>query len=67
VKAITSTDGPQYVAITPSQGDVHLEAWVKFALLPGVHIGEIGTVAIFARIPKKRLVKRVERLAELLA
>lgn len=58
-----TVDGPQYLVIRPSQGSVHLEAWVTF--LPG--IGEIGTVAIFARIPMKRLVKRVERLAQLLA
>ncbi|MGC1801992.1 MAG: hypothetical protein WA701_16535, partial [Solirubrobacterales bacterium] len=28
-----TTDGPQYLVITPSQDSVHLEAWVTF--LPG--------------------------------
>ena len=62
-----SNDGAQYIAITPSQDGVHLEAWVRFTILPGLSIGEIGTVAIFARIPMKRLMKRVEHLAQFLA
>ena len=57
----------QFVTITPTQDAVHLEAWIKFGILPRVYVGEIGTVAIFGRIPMQSLVKRVERLGQLLA
>ncbi len=58
--------GPQYIQFRARPGELTLEAWIKFALLPGVYIGEMGINGFFAFIPKKKLKARVsviERLA----
>lgn len=54
--------GPQFVLLEPAEGAVHLEAWIKFALLPGVYLGEMGISGAFALIPKKKLKGRVDKL-----
>lgn len=59
--------GPQFIRFYAKPGRLKLEAWIKFALLPGVYIGEMGIDGFFAYIPKKKLKARVieiERLAE---
>jgi len=58
--------GPQYVFLTPKEGSLHLEAWIKFALLPGVYLGEMGIEGAFGMIPKKKLKKRVLEIEELI-
>lgn len=57
--------GPQFLRVEPSGDKVRLEAWIKFALLPGVYLGEMGIEGAFAMIPKKKLKKRVEAIQEL--
>jgi len=54
--------GPQFVLLMPGEGAVHLEAWIKFALLPGVYLGEMGITGAFALIPKKKLKGRVDQI-----
>jgi hypothetical protein len=58
--------GPQFVKLAPSGNQVHLEAWIKFALLPGVYLGEMGITGAFGMIPKKKLKKRVEAIEGLI-
>lgn len=58
--------GPQFVQVDRRDDGLHLEAWIKFALLPGVYLGEMGLDGAFAIIPKRKLKKRVEALEELL-
>jgi len=58
--------GPQFVSFEVKPGKLHLEAWIKFALLPGVYLGEMGIDGVFAFIPKgmlKSRVKEIEKLA----
>ena len=52
--------GPQLVHVAPANGAIHIEAWIKFALLPGVYLGELGTTGAFGMIPKRALKKRVD-------
>jgi hypothetical protein len=61
-KQWVSFDGPQYVVVSASRGSVHLEAWI--VMPPRM---EIGTVAIFGRIPMRNLMKRVAHLEQGLA
>jgi hypothetical protein len=51
--------GPQFVRYESHPGQLVLEAWIKFALLPGVYFGEMGIDGMFAFIPKKLLKSRV--------
>ena len=57
---------PQYVKAACQNGWVYLEAWLRFAILPGVYVGEMGLTGFFAALPKKMLRDRVNMLATLL-
>ncbi len=50
---------PQYLKLSDLGGTYVLEAWIKFALLPGVYVGEMGINGAFGAIPKKLLKDRV--------
>lgn len=59
--------GPQYLSYEVQPGKLLLDAWIKFALLPGVYMGEMGIDGFFAFIPKSKLKARVrviERMAK---
>ena len=58
--------GPQYLILRPKEDNIHLEAWIKFALLPGVYLGEMGIDGAFGMIPKKKLKKRVLAVEDLI-
>ena len=58
--------GPQFIRYESHPGHLVLEAWIKFALLPGVYLGEMGIDGFFAFIPKKMLKGRmvdIERIS----
>jgi hypothetical protein len=61
-KGLGLVTGPQFMVFAISENKIHLEAWIKFALLPGVYFGEMGTEGIFGLIPKKLLKKKIEDL-----
>jgi len=54
--------GPQFVRYESHPGQLLLEAWIKFALLPGVYLGEMGIDGVFAFIPKKMLKGKVQEI-----
>ncbi|HVZ38081.1 MAG TPA: hypothetical protein VHI13_02305 [Candidatus Kapabacteria bacterium] len=51
--------GPQLIRFEINPGKLHLEAWIQFALFPGVYVGEMGIDGAFAFVPKRLLKKRV--------
>lgn len=51
--------GPQFLKLIPGEGKVHVEAWIKFAILPGVFLGEMDTEGFVGAAPKRKLRKRV--------
>lgn len=57
--------GPQYVRFEVVPGTLKLEAWIKFALLPGVYLGEMGIDGVIGLIPKRKLKARVEEIEHL--
>jgi hypothetical protein len=57
--------GPQFVRFEAHPGQLRLEAWIKFALLPGVYLGEMGIHGWFAFIPKMQLKSRVQEIERL--
>lgn len=57
---------PQFIKISSLQGHVHLEAWIKQAILPGVYVSEMGLDGAYGFAIKKVLKDRVDALARLL-
>lgn len=57
---------PQFIKFSTYQGNVHLEAWIKQAILPGVYVGEMGLNGAYGFAIKKLLKDRVDALARLL-
>lgn len=66
-KGVGFLTAPQYVKATCQNGWVYLEAWIRFAILPGVYLGEMGLTGFFGAVPKKMLRDRVNMLASLLS
>lgn len=58
--------GPSFVRIAYSEGYLILSAWIKFALLPGVFMGEMGITGFFGSLPKKKLKRRVDHIIEII-
>ena len=50
---------PQYLSITFTPNSILVEAFIKYALLPGVYIGEMGINGFFGAMPKQLLAGRV--------
>lgn len=57
---------PQFIKLSSQNGVVHLEAWLKYAWLPGVYSGEMGLTGFFGIAMKKMLQGRVDMLLALL-
>lgn len=54
--------GPQMILVGIVPGSIRIEAWIKFALLPGVYVGEMGLDGFVGGIPKQALKSRVKEL-----
>ena len=54
---------PQFIKVVVQPGTVHIEAWLKNALLPGIYYGEMGVTGAFGFAIKQMLKDRVDRLA----
>ncbi|MBN2352980.1 MAG: hypothetical protein JXD23_10465 [Spirochaetales bacterium] len=61
-KGVGLLTAPQFLKTEIRESTVHLEAWLKTALLPGVYVGEMGTTGAYAFAVKAVLRKRVEKL-----
>ena len=57
---------PQLVSVKTIAGSVKVEAWIKFALLPFVFVGEMGLDGFFGAIPKGMLRDKVTMLVKLI-
>ena len=57
--------GPTFLKIMADQDRIVVEAWIKFAVVPGVYAGEMGIDGVFGAVPKSMLsgrVRNVERM-----
>ena len=57
---------PQFIKISYQNGTLTIEAWLKFALLPGVYAGEMGLKGFVGAIPKSALKSKIDQLIYLL-
>jgi len=57
---------PQYMAITFTPQEVVVEAFIRYAILPGVYVGEMGIEGAMLAIPKGLLSKRVDAVQKYL-
>lgn len=54
---------PQYMGFKFLNGStIHIEAWIRFALLPGVYLGDLALKGFFGFALKKYLLGRVNHL-----
>ena len=51
--------GPTFIKVSFSPVSVRIEAWMKFAILPGVYAGELGLTGFVGAAVKGPLKKRV--------
>lgn len=59
--------GPSFIKLNYADNKIKIEAWIKFAVLPFVFVGEMGLDGFFAAIPKSTLSGRVTTLIRLLS
>lgn len=53
---------PQYIKFFYQNGVAHIEAWLKFAILPGVYCGEMGLTGAWGFAIKQALKGKVDAL-----
>lgn len=64
-KGLGFMSGPSFVKVSFTDKTVRVEAWIKFAILPGVYAGEMdlnGFVGIAVKAPLKYRVQQVETI-----
>ena len=66
-KGVGVLTAPQYLSVTYGPNTVTVQAFIKYALLPGVYIGEMGIDGFFGAIPKQNLKKRVVAVEQLIS
>lgn len=59
-KGMGVATGPSFIKVMAGNGRVIVEAWIKFAALPGVYAGETGIDGVLGAIPKAFLRTRVQ-------
>jgi len=57
---------PQFIKTTYVNGVLTLEAWIKFAWLPGVYSGEMDLEGFFGALVKSALKEKINSLIKLL-
>lgn len=57
---------PQFIKVAPFDGHLRIEAWIKFALLPGVYFGESDMTGFMGGPVKRALAQRVNALEQAL-
>lgn len=65
-KGVGLAAAPQFIKVSSENGQVHLEAWLKIPILPGVYCGEMGLTGFYAIAIKKMLKSRVDLLLSVL-
>jgi hypothetical protein len=65
-KGIGMLAAPQFLKTEIKSGALHIEAWLKNALLPGVYVGEMGITGFYGFAIKAALRKRVDKLTALI-
>ena len=63
---VGALSSPQFIKYSYENGVLTLEAWLKFAWLPGVYSGEMGLTGFFGALPKSALKGKVDQLTFLL-
>ena len=57
---------PQFIKVDYMNGQIHIEAWLKMVLLPGVYFSEMNLKGGYGILLKKELQKTVDSLIALL-
>ncbi len=65
-KGVGMMAAPQFMKVNFQNGQVHIEAWLKYVILPGVYCGEMGLKGFWGWAVKKTLKQRVDTLVSIL-
>ena len=65
-KGMGVATGPSFVKVMAGNERIVVEAWIKFAALPGVYAGETGIDGVLGAIPKSFLKTRVQYVESLI-
>lgn len=65
-KGVGFLTAPQYIRLSFQNSNVVLEAFLKYPILIGVYVGEMGLKGFFAAVPKGLLKSKVATLESLL-
>ena len=57
---------PSYLKLEYYDDEVVIGAWLKYAVFPGVYIGELGIKGFIGALPKKMLKSRVKKIIEMI-
>ena len=58
--------GPTFIKIMADSNIMVVEAWIKFAVVPGVYVGESGIEGSYGAIPKSALANRVRYIESII-
>ena len=61
-KGLGIATAPQYISIYYRENTIYLEAFIRFALFPGLYVGEMGINGFIGALPKSLLKGRVEAI-----
>ena len=61
----TLMSNPMFVRFAARPGELELEAWLRFVILPGVHIGEYDLDGMFLVVQKRALKAHVTKIEQL--
>ena len=63
-KGVGLMTAPQYISLAFGPNYIQVEAFIKYALVPGVYVGEMGTDGFFGALPKQLLKGRVATIEQ---
>lgn len=58
--------GPNFIKVTPTPAGIQVEGWLKFALLPGVFLGEVDLKSFVGAAAKSGIKNGLARIAAIL-
>lgn len=66
-KGVGILTAPQFFSIRYYENSIVLEAFIRYPLLPGVYVGEMGLDGFFGAVPKNLLRGRVQAVEKYIA
>ncbi|MDR1892130.1 MAG: hypothetical protein LBQ48_03870 [Oscillospiraceae bacterium] len=63
-KGVGIMTAPQFIEVYYGETSIQLHAYLKYPILPGVYVGEMGITGFFGALPKSLLKQRVSGIEQ---